>query len=259
MWGWIAGIVALETASIVWLRRHMERRGWKGYSWGVEAAFYNNLLYGIFSVIFFCAYSATAMFAVWSDGVEHGWQLHTLLDFGREQRQSLQVLLRVYLGSKVWEFQDLVWVYLGGMKPALTMQFHFHHLTTLPLTALSYATGIFGEFWMVASNSLAHIFVYFFFAGLRSDRMVRCMMVFGTLQLVVGIGFSSAAMVSRCLQGCSDLAQQIGRQYQPTAELMTWILYSCYAMLWFHDILVSRAQRQEAAKRGGQASSRQQH
>lgn len=246
MFEWVIGIMVVEVITISLLKKHMEKREWKGYSWGAQAAFYNNFCYGIFSLLFFFVYSGSILFSVWRQSREGSWQVDTVLDLGRDQRHSVALLQDIYLGSKVWEFQDLIWVYLGGMKPALTLQFHFHHLTTLPLTALSYSSGIFGEFWMVASNALAHIFVYFFFAGFRSGAMVRCMMLFGTLQLLIGISFSSAALFRRYLQESSGFLLQD----QATAELITWLLYCSYALLWFHDILVSRTQRQqEAAKR----------
>ena len=226
----------------IMLEWHMRRRKWEGYDWARQIAFYNNFLYGIVNFLMTLIFPWVYYRESQLDGVS---SIGDFLTLGAEGHGSRMVRLMslLYLYSKLWEFQDIVWVYLSGIKPAITVQFWFHHLTTFPLTSMLFERGAVASFWMIYSNIVAHVFVYLFFAGLRTPVWSRCMMIMGTLQLLIGISSSSISLFFRIVLKTPFAVNDL------KGELIALGIYSGYFVLWLRDLLQERQVRKIARQK----------
>ena len=222
----------------VFLELYMRSRDWRGHDWAGSLAFYNNLFYGLFNV------AATFLYpyVYYLDGrFSHVSSWTDVLALGVVERHTplVHFATEIYLYSKLWEFQDIIWVYLSGRKASISFQFWFHHMTTYPLTLLLKHTGALCSFWMIFSNLVAHIFVYLFFAGWRSPLFSSLMTFMGTFQLLVGISSSACALYWRLIAHQPFLVNTLH------GELFSFCVYMIYFFLWTFDLLIQRHQRRQ--------------
>ena len=219
------------------LEGYMRRRNWAGHDWANKAAFWNNAAYAMANLVMVVMFP---LVYYWEGRFSSVSSLGSLLVLGAEAGESRCIHLMVggYLYSKLWEFQDLVWVYLSGKRMAISAQFWFHHLTTFALTHLLFHRGSLASFWMVYSNIVAHVFVYLFFAGLRTPLCSRLMLVTGTLQLLIGILSCLTALFYRLFLHSPFSVNDL------TGELFSLAIYVGYLFFWLRDLMIDRSIRQ---------------